>query len=150
MLDIYTVSFFGHREISNDYALEEKIEKLVKTLLNEKEYVDFLVGRHGEFDILVSSVIKRVRKNYRSDNSSLTLYLPYESAEYRNGKEYFTEYFDSIEIFDGFHFKSAIYECNKIMVDKSDLSVFFIERETGGAYKVYSYAMKNNRNVVVL
>ena len=85
MLDIYTVSFFGHREISNGYALEEKIEKLVKSLLNEKEYVDFLVGRHGEFDILVSSVIKRVRKNYRSDNSSLTLYLPYESAEYRNG-----------------------------------------------------------------
>lgn len=52
MLDIYTVSFFGHREISNGYALEEKIEKLVKTLLNEKEYVDFLVGRHGSLTFL--------------------------------------------------------------------------------------------------
>lgn len=150
MLDIYTVSFFGHREISNGYALEEKLESLIRNLISEKEYVDFLVGRHGEFDILVSSVIKRVRKNYRSDNSSLTLCIPYESAEYRNGKENFNEYFDSIEIFDGFHFKSAIYECNKIMVDKSDLAVFFIERETGGAYKVYKYALKMGKRIVAI
>ncbi|MBQ6885294.1 MAG: hypothetical protein IJN56_06115 [Clostridia bacterium] len=74
--------------------LEEQIRKLI----DEKEYVDFLVGRNGEFDQCVSSTVLRVRKNYRDDNSSLVLMLPYPTAEYINNQNYYEDYYSDIEI----------------------------------------------------
>ena len=50
MLDIYTVAFFGHRYIDNLFKVEELLEEQIRKLINEKEYVDFLVGRNGDFD----------------------------------------------------------------------------------------------------
>ena len=45
------------------------------------EYIEFLVGRDGEFDQLVSSTIRRCKRTIRDDNSSLVLVLPYMTAE---------------------------------------------------------------------
>ena len=78
MLDIFTVAFFGHREIDNPFKIEERLEEQIHKLLSEHEYVDFLVGRDGEFDQFASSAVLRVRKQYRDDNSSLILVLPYQ------------------------------------------------------------------------
>ena len=44
MLDIYTVAFFGHRYIDNPLKVEELLEEQIRKLINEKEYVDFIVG----------------------------------------------------------------------------------------------------------
>ena len=71
MLEIFTVAFFGHRYIDNMFKVEELLEEQIRKLINEKEYVDFIVGRNGEFDQSVSSTVLRVRKNYRDDNSAL-------------------------------------------------------------------------------
>ena len=62
MLEIFTVAFFGHRYIDNPFKVEELLEEQIRKLINEKEYVDFLVGRNGEFDQCVSSTVLRVRK----------------------------------------------------------------------------------------
>lgn len=77
MLDIYTVSFFGHREVDNLRYVEDQLFELIRDLLGSKEYVEFLVGRNGEFDQTVSSAIKRVKRSYRNDNCCHTLVLPY-------------------------------------------------------------------------
>lgn len=66
MMNIYTVSFFGHREINNIIETEIKLEKIIRNLLRQKEYVEFLVGRDGEFDLLVSSIPVRVTKIFIS------------------------------------------------------------------------------------
>ncbi len=44
---------------------------------NGNPHVEFLVGRNGEFDQLVSSTVRRVKRNFRDDNSALVLVLPY-------------------------------------------------------------------------
>ena len=49
----YTVSFFGHRFIKEPLLIEKRLEVLFRKLLGEKEYIEFLVGRNGEFDQLV-------------------------------------------------------------------------------------------------
>ena len=98
MLDIYTVAFFGHRYIDNPFKVEELLEEQIRKLINEKEYVDFIVGRNGEFDQCVSSTVLRVRKNVRDDNSALVLMLPYPTAEYLNNEEYFHNYYTDVEI----------------------------------------------------
>ena len=53
MFSVYTVCFFGHRQIDDFRIVEQRIERLIDKLLNEHEYVEFLVGRDGEFDHLL-------------------------------------------------------------------------------------------------
>lgn len=56
-MQFFTVSFFGHRQIDNFFEIELLLEKLIRELMLSKEYVEFLVGRDGDFDQLVSSTV---------------------------------------------------------------------------------------------
>ena len=71
-MEIYTVAFFGHRYIDTFSRAENGVESIVRDLLNSHEYVDFLIGRDGDFDQIVSSTVKRMKRAIRDDNSSLT------------------------------------------------------------------------------
>lgn len=141
----YTVSFFGHRFIEEPLLIEKRLEILIRKLLREKEYIEFLAGRDGEFDQLVSSVIRRCKREYRSDNSAHVLVLPYSTAECRDNEDSFRVYYDEIEICetaaDG-HFKNAHQARNREMVDRSHLVVFCIQHEGGGAWQTMKYARK--------
>lgn len=150
-MNLYTVSFFGHRQIDNVFAIEQHLETLIRELLVTKEYVEFLVGRDGEFDQLVSSTVRRCKRAIRDDNSSLVLVLPYATAEYRNNEQSFHKYYDEIEICAESaekHFKSAHQTRNRSMVDRSELVVFFVEHNSGGAYQTMQYAKKLNANII--
>ena len=48
-MDLFTVSFFGHRIVPEFWKAEERVGSLIHTLLLEKEYVEFLVGRRYSF-----------------------------------------------------------------------------------------------------
>ena len=50
----YTVSFFGHRRVEDFRVVSEALEDLAAELICTKSYVDFLVGRNGEFDQLAA------------------------------------------------------------------------------------------------
>lgn len=153
MLNIYTVSFFGHRIVDNSFYIEKQLESLIRNLLSNKEYVDFLVGRNGEFDLLVSSTIERLKKVYGNDNCFHALVLPYNTAEYRDNYDSFNSYYDQVEILDKSvksYFKSAFQVRNREMVDRSNLIVFYLEHEYGGAYQTYQYALKQNKNIIKL
>lgn len=141
----YTLSFFGHRIIENSLGIERQLEVLIRSILTEKEYVEFLVGRDGEFDQLVSSTIRRCKRTVRDDNSSLVLVLPYETAELRNNEESFKEYYDEIEICEMSatgHFKAAHQARNRAMLERSDLVIFCVQHQTGGAWQTMKYAKK--------
>ncbi len=153
MLNIYTVSFFGHREIENPSEIEKRLEKLLRDIITQKEYVEFLIGREGEFDLLATSVIKRAVKNYGCGNTSLILVLPYMKAEYRNNKREYLEYYNEIEVCSEsskVHYKSAIQVRNRNMVERSDLVICCIQRNSGGAYKTVQYAKNQNCRTVNL
>ena len=84
-MDIYTVSFLGHREVERAAEIESKLEQLLHDLITQKQYVEFLIGRDGEFDLLAASTIRRAVKQCGYGNTSLILVLPYMKAEYRYG-----------------------------------------------------------------
>ena len=151
MLNIYTVSFFGHRQIDNFTAVEQRLEELIRELIATKEYVEFLVGRNGEFDQMAASTVLRMRRVLRDDNSALVLVLPYPTAEFLNNQTAFENYYTDIEVSDAAargHFKSAIQRRNREMVDRSDLIVCCIERKTGGAYQTVQDAKKMEKHIV--
>lgn len=144
-MNTYTVSFFGHRCIENALEIERRLEQLIQTLLRNKEYVECLVCRDGEFDQLVSSAIRRCKREYRSDNSAHIWVQPYLTAEFRDNEESFRDYYDEIEVCEaaaGSHYKNAHQTRNRAMVDRSDLVVFCIQRESGGAWQTMKYAKK--------
>ena len=149
MTDIYRVAFFGHRRIYNIREIEEKLVPILNELILTKEYVEFYIGRNGDFDEFVASVIKRVQKQLDRGNSALILTLPYTVKDI----EYYENYYDEIVIPDAIgkaHPKGAITLRNKWMVETCDLIICYIEREEGGAYAAVRYAKKNNKEVIFL
>ena len=145
--EIFTVSFFGHRQINEPMIIEKALEKQILALLHSHEYVEFLVGRDGEFDQLVSSTVLRCKRSFRDDNSALVLVLPYLKSEYRDNDESFHRYYDEVEICNASanaHYKSAFQIRNRHMIDRSHLVIFCVEHKSGGAYQSLLYAQKNN------
>ena len=149
-MDIYTVSFFGHREVERAAEIESKLNKLLHDLITQKEYVEFLIGRDGEFDLLAVSSIRRAVKQYGCGNTSLILVLPYMKAEYRDNEQSYLSYYDEVEICaesSEAHYKSAIQVRNRCMVARSDLVVCCIQHKSGGAYRTMQYAKKQGKQV---
>lgn len=149
-MDIYTVSFFGHREVERAAEIESKLDLLLHDLITQKQYVEFLIGRDGEFDLLVASAIRRAVKQCGYGNTSLILVLPYMKAEYRDNEQSYLSYYDEVEICSessDAHYKSAIQVRNRCMVDRSDLVVCCIQHKSGGAYRTMQYAKNQGKQV---
>ena len=151
MLEIYTVALFGHRYIDNPFRIEERLENHIHKLLAEKNYVDSLVGRDGEFDQFASSAVLLVRKRFRDDNSSLILVLPYARAECLNNEKSYLDYYNDVEISyeaSNAHPKAAIQIRNQEMVDRADLILCCINRKNGGAWHTIQYAKKQGKHII--
>lgn len=152
-MDIFTAAFFGHRYISHPLQMEKRLEQLIHGLLLKKEYVELLVGRDGEFDQLVSSVALRCKQTIRNDNCTLVWVMPYETAKYRRDREAYCGYYDEIEICSNAavgYFKEAYQIRNRQMVDRSDLVVFCVEHNSGGAYQTLCYAKRQGKSIINL
>ena len=147
-MEVITVCFFGHRQLEHPAEAERVLEETVRRLLREHDYVEFLVGRDGDFDILASAVVKRCQKEFRGDNSALTWLLPYPTADFRDNQASYEKYYDGIEIFQSNgHYKGAFQRRNRAMIDRSDLIVCCIEHEYGGAYQSVRYAKRIGKKV---
>ena len=147
MTDIYRVAFFGHRRIYNIREIEEKLVPILSELILTKEYVEFYIGRNGDFDEFVASVIKRVQKQLDRGNNVMILTLPYTVKDI----EYYADYYDEIVISDAIgraHPKAAITLRNRWMAEICDLIICYIEREEGGAYAAVKYAWKKDKKIL--
>lgn len=105
------------------------------------------------FDCIFTANVAGFFICFHVDNSSLVLVLPYMTAEYRNNEQSFHEYYDEIEIClesAEKHFKSAHQVRNRSMVDRSDLVIFCVEHDSGGAYQTMRYAKKAGAKIMNL
>ena len=55
-MNIYRVAFIGHREIADFSYVENELYKVITRLVESKEYVEFYMGKNGEFDVLAASI----------------------------------------------------------------------------------------------
>ena len=69
MMEIYTVSFFGHRQLDDFMGAARRLEKLIRELLAEREYVEFLVGRNGDFAQLAASTVLRPIRSTKANTA---------------------------------------------------------------------------------
>lgn len=149
MLNIFSVSFFGHRDFYEHHRCEKKLNEILEEILENKEYTEFLIGRNGEFDRFVASTIVKIKKEYK--NSFFIWVLPYLTSDYIKNKENYEKYYDEIEICEKSsiaHPKSAIKIRNREIVERSDLIICYIEHDNGGAYETIEYAKKLNKKII--
>ena len=130
--EIYRVSFIGHRRIDRFRFVEEQLDRIIGELISCKEYVEFYVGRHGDFDTMVASAVKRCQKRYGKENSSLILVIAYPIADMDMLEKFYDEIWYPDEL-HGVHYKAAITKRNEWFVRNSDLLVAYVENESGGA-----------------
>lgn len=97
-MNIYTISFFAHRYVDHRLEIDDRLDKLLHALITQREYIDFLIGRDGEFDLLASSAIKRAIRNYSYGNTHFPLGLSYMKVEYCDNEKRCLEDYDEIEI----------------------------------------------------
>lgn len=148
-VEIYRVAFIGHRVISNILQIEYELEKIIKELMCSHTFVEFYIGRNGDFDIIAASAIKRACKNCNSNNCELILVLPYANKD----ECYFEHYYDNIlyPIDSKTHYKNAIQKRNEWQIDNTDLLIAYVEPDrTGGALKTLQYALKTNTPTINL
>ena len=149
MLSVYTVCFFGHRHIEDFRPAEARTEALIRRLIAENRYVEFLVGREGDYDQIVSSAIRRAKRKLYAENSAHVCVLPYPKQNIAD----FASCYDEMEICEtsaAAHPKAAIRVRNHWMVDRSALCVFYVARQTGGAWETMRYAMRQGKRVINL
>lgn len=150
-METYTVSFFGHRTVSNPARVRDRLKEIIKDIITTKENVKFLVGEEGFFDIMCWALICDIKKELDCKNTSLVLVLPYMRANYRKHPEKFLKNYDEVEICEESskaYPKAAIGIRNKKVIDRSDLVVCCIERNEGGAYTAVKYAKKQQKNII--
>ena len=148
-MNVFTVSLFGHRRIDDLRKLENRLIPILRELIQGERYVNFLIGRNGEFDEYAASLIKRVQREVWGENCDLTLVLPYTVADMK----YYGAYYDCVVIPEelwSVHPKSAITAKNRWMIERSELVIVYLERNRGGAYAAMKYAERLHRRVVNL
>lgn len=140
-MEVYRICFCGHRKIYGYKDLEERIENLVKKAIRKYDYVEFYLGRNGDFDILAASAVRRAQKSLGNENNSLILVQPYKMRD----DSFYINFFDEINypIDQSTHFKQAIFKRNKWMIENSDLLICFVmDKNSGGADRTLKYATK--------
>ena len=138
-------SAFGHREVYDRIELDELLGKLVK----DKGVQLFLTGGMGEFDRRFVQAIRKVKQ--RDGAVRLALIKPYLTRELQENRLFYERDFDSVivpEELAGIHPKAAIDCRNKWMIDQSDIVLFYVRREFGGAHRARQYAIRKEKLII--
>ena len=146
-MEIFRVTFAGHRVIDDARRVESDLYDVLSKIVREHEFTEFFVGDNGDFDILATSVIRRVRRAQGEEKCAINLVLPYT----KSNLEIIEHQFDSVIIppgLHGAHPKAALGERNRRMVEQGDLIICYVKRK-GGAERTMRYAEKIGKIEVI-
>lgn len=134
--------FFGHRNAPDSIKslLEKEIEHLIINGLADS----FYVGNQGNFDMLVYSCLKKLSKKYSNIRFKVLLAYPSYSDIYEMSDIYYPKRLKNVSK------KSAIPIRNNIMIEKSDIVICFVERNTGGAARYVRAAEMRGLKIINL
>jgi uncharacterized phage-like protein YoqJ len=138
---------FGHREVYEE--IDEILYNEVCRMIVENGVDVFLVGGHGRFDSIATSVVNKVKKTF--PNVKLILVRPYLTKELNVNRVYYNTTYDEIIIpsaLANVHYRTAIPKRNCWMIDKSKYVIAYLRKNYGGVYVAVQYAEKQNRTIV--
>ena len=143
------ICLFGHRNFDGYRVLDTRLFGLIKELIDENGFIEFYIGRNGEFDVYSASIIKKIQKEIGENNTELICVLPY----YNKDIEFYANYYDDIlipEVAEKSHPKNAITKRNNWMIEICDIVICYVERNEGGAYSAMQHAYRLGKKVINL
>ncbi len=139
------VAFFGNRNTPSE--VYSALLATITNLIENKAANYFLVGNHGNFDIMVRKILKMLSKEYPHIGYSVVLaYMPTEK------RDDYEDYNDTVfpDVLDNTHPHYAVDKRNRYMVEMADTIVAYVKYPTGGAYKFCSLAERKGKTVINL
>lgn len=135
-------TFFGHRRMQIDL---EKLQEAIHIVIAHFHVTQFWCGGYGDFDHCAAEMVHRTKSNYPDIRLVRILaYLPgktdripeiYDASIYPEGLETIPQRF-------------AISKRNQWMVDHSDVFIFAVDLQTGGAYQAYQRAKRQGKPII--
>lgn len=145
-----TCCFIGHRTIEHTDELHGKIEKAVERLIESGAAI-FLFGSKSQFNDLVLKIVTSLKEKYPF------IKRVYVRAEYEFISTEYEKYL--LETYEETYFspnarhagKLVYIKRNREMIDKSDICVFYYDKENkkaGGTKIAFEYAVKRQKTIV--
>ncbi len=134
---------FGHSNLHTNK--EKELEMMIEKLISYHNVKTFMTGDMGKFDKMFSSAVRTAKRKHK--DIKLILVLPYLSVKINKYKDYYENFFDEIILPEDLirvHYKRAITERNKWMINNSDYVLTCVYRE-GGAFTAMKYAEKTGK-----
>lgn len=146
-MDEFCVAFIGHRYIEKHKEVYEELYKTVAYLIEHKEFVEFLVGKNGEFDEIAASAVRRAQKDFGKANSSLVWVQAYKTVTDKYAENSYDEIIVPDELSEVYR-KAALEARNKWMVDRCELLVAYVENKKSNSGKILTYGV-NWENILL-
>lgn len=139
-----TVTFFGHSNAPQE--IQKSLESVIVDLIESRNARNFYVGNHGNYDLMVRKILKKLKQIYPHIEYAVVLaYLPGKNKEFE-----FVDYSDTIYP-DGLENtlpKFAIDKRNRWMIEQSDVVIAYVKYIVGGAQKFKELAEKKGKIVI--
>lgn len=140
--------FAGHSRLYSTDEIYNKLINLIEDLIIKEKVTEFFVGNYGCFDRLSARAVKSLKERHPS--ITLSLVIPYLTAEINQYKEDYYQKYDCLLIADipeNTPKKFHILKCNEYMVKNSDFLICYVDKTWGGASKTQDYALKKNKRI---
>lgn len=138
-----TVTFCGHRDISQRDNVRQWLCETVERLITQEGADMFLLGGYGGFDRMASSVVWEMKKKYPQIKSVLV--LPYLDRKMDESQCDWTVYpgLESVPK------RYAITHRNRYMVNEADVVVAYVLHGWGGAAQTLEYAEHKKKHIIL-
>ena len=138
-----TVTFFGHRLLACD--LQTPCRNLLIDLIESCNATRFYVGNQGEFDALIHTLLKELKKDYPQISCFVVLaYLPQSQDPLTRLDTTDTIYPEGLERVP---YRFAISKRNEWMIDHSDFVVTYVTHSFGGAAQFQRIAKRKGKQI---
>ena len=148
---MHKTAFIGHRNLLPK-DIEQRLTIAVQNQI-DSGCKNFIIGTHGEFDKMATSVCKSLKKN----NTEIKIEVVVTNLnQIKSNDDCFTPQDKEIELttfeIEEVHFKRQIIDSNKQMIDSCDTLICYVSPHsfTNGSSKVLKYAIKKGLKIINL
>ena len=137
-----TCTFFGHRDCPE--SIKPRLREALVDLITNQSVDMFYVGHQGQFDAMVRSALRDLKREYpQIDYAVVLAYMPGKKAEY-------DDYSDTMlpEGIESVHPRYAISWRNNWMLRHSDYAITYITHPWGGAAQYVNKARKQGKHII--
>ena len=149
-----TVTFCGHSTISDDGVRVALIKALMDIVLplSSSDKVTFLCGGYGEFDVLCSKIIDKIRLQEEGPKIEKVFVTPYITESYKDRIEILRPYYDDVVFppIEDVPIKFAIPRRNEWMVEQADIVIAYVTHGFGGAVTTLRKAYRKKKKIIRL